>query len=189
MCVLEDRGCSHYHVVCVISRLAAAVGRLHRLPCCQHYSLPPSPAITHHTTHTQTHTARRARYMCGCAWPRQNAAELHESIHIHNLHSIELKSNQRIDNWEWWRKKKLFFAHILIRYRDESTAQVRLTDTDSRSVKAYSMNTERDFSEKQINKGWHKSMGGWWQPEMMLLNQNRFNCQKRLIIPEVKEVG
>lgn len=107
VCVLEDRGCSHYHVVCVISRLAAAVGRLHRLPCCQHYSLPPSPAITHHTMHT--HTPRRAR--CGCAWPRQNAAELYESIHIHNVHSIELKSNQRIDNWEWWRKKKLFL-HI-----------------------------------------------------------------------------
>lgn len=178
--MLEDRGCSHYHVVCVISRLAAAVGRLHRLPCCQHYSLPPSPAITHHTTHTR----RRDRYMCGCAWPRQNAAELHASIHIHNLHSIELKSNQSIDNWEWWRKeKKLFCTYpwMLLRWIN-SMSQINWQlnhkcvqcEYRERFCITATLNHTQGLG-KQINKACHESMGGWWRPEMI---RNLFNCQK-----------
>lgn len=173
VCVLEDRGCSHYHVVCVISRLAAAVGRLHRLPCCQHYSLPPSPAITHHTTHIHTHPDVLATCVGVHDQDKMQQNCTRAFIYIISIVSNSNQISAYIIESDGKRKKNFFFffAQILECYWDKSAAQARLTDTDSWTVNAYSMNTQisahKEY-EKQINKACHKSMGGWWQPETIL---------------------
>lgn len=157
-------------------------------------TLQPSTEPCYYSPYN-THTRRRAHYMCGCAWPRQNAAELHASIHTHHLHSIELKSNQRIDNWEWWRKKKkkLFCSYpcMLLRWIN-STSQInwqlnpKCVQYEYRErfcITATPNHTQGLRKANQQSLSW--SMGGWWRPEMILqhwsvLKKNHFNCQKRI---------